>query len=85
MFHRSWAPGHNSSDYPRFYAAAPGEVYKIRQYQSAYEPYIVLKKDGPPWYALGSGDCIVPTVLILTLQVRRALRWVRGKQGSLFV
>ena len=53
MFHKSWAPGHNSSDYPRFYTAAPGEVYGIKQYQSAYEPYIIFKKEGPPWYVLG--------------------------------
>ncbi|KAG9312076.1 glycosyltransferase family 49 protein [Chiua virens] len=49
MFHKSWAPGHNCSDYPRFYAAAPGEVYRIKQYQSAYEPYVIFKKEGPPW------------------------------------
>jgi len=49
MFHKSWAPGHNSSDYPRFYTAGPGEVYRIKQYQSAYEPYVVFKKEGPPW------------------------------------
>ena len=59
MFHKSWAPGHNSSDYPRFYAAASGEVYRIKQYQSAYEPYVIFKKEGPPWYVLGFGDCIV--------------------------
>ena len=56
MFHRSWAPGHNSSDYPRFYAAALGEAYRIKQYQSAYEPYIIFKKEGPPWYVLGFSD-----------------------------
>lgn len=56
MFHKSWAPGHNSSDYPRFYAAAPGEVYKIKQYQSAYEPYVIFKKEGPPWYVLEFSD-----------------------------
>ncbi|KIK90760.1 glycosyltransferase family 49 protein [Paxillus rubicundulus Ve08.2h10] len=49
MFHKSWAPGHNSGDYPRFYAAAPGEVYKIKRYQSAYEPYVIFRKEGPPW------------------------------------
>ncbi|KAF9228394.1 hypothetical protein BS17DRAFT_773635 [Gyrodon lividus] len=49
MFHKSWAPGHNSSDYPRFYAAAPGVVYKIKHYQSAYEPYVIFRKEGPPW------------------------------------
>ncbi|KIJ58073.1 glycosyltransferase family 49 protein [Hydnomerulius pinastri MD-312] len=35
MSHRSWAPGHNSSDYPRFYTAPPGEVFEIKHYQSA--------------------------------------------------
>ncbi|KIJ58075.1 glycosyltransferase family 49 protein [Hydnomerulius pinastri MD-312] len=49
MFHRSWAPGHNSSDYPRFYTAPPGEVYEIKHYQSAYEPYVIFRKEGPPW------------------------------------
>ncbi|TFK51106.1 hypothetical protein OE88DRAFT_1630451 [Heliocybe sulcata] len=49
VFHRSWAPGHNSTDYPRFYSSRPGEVYKVTQYQSAYEPYVIFKKEGPPW------------------------------------
>ncbi|KAH7883193.1 glycosyltransferase family 49 protein [Phlebopus sp. FC_14] len=49
MFHRSWTPGHNSTDYPRFYAAPPGEVYKVKHYQAAYEPYVIFKKEGPPW------------------------------------
>ncbi|KIK69047.1 glycosyltransferase family 49 protein [Collybiopsis luxurians FD-317 M1] len=49
MFHASWDVGHNSTDYPRYYAASPGEVYKVREYHSAYEPYVVLKKEGPPW------------------------------------
>ncbi|THU85029.1 hypothetical protein K435DRAFT_926530 [Dendrothele bispora CBS 962.96] len=49
MFHTSWQPGHNSTDYPRYYSASPGEVYKVTMYQSAYEPYIIFKKEGPPW------------------------------------
>ncbi|KAG6889925.1 hypothetical protein C0992_003520 [Termitomyces sp. T32_za158] len=49
MFHASWVPGHNSTDYKRFYAAPPGDVYKITQYTSAYEPYVVIKREGPPW------------------------------------
>ncbi|KAF8222878.1 glycosyltransferase family 49 protein [Tricholoma matsutake] len=49
MFHASWAPGHNNTDYKRYYAARPGEIYKVASYQSAYEPYIIFKKDGPPW------------------------------------
>ncbi|KAF8161253.1 glycosyltransferase family 49 protein [Crassisporium funariophilum] len=49
MFHAFWGPGHNSSDYKRFHFASPGETYKVTQYQSAYEPYVIFKKDGPPW------------------------------------
>jgi glycosyltransferase-like protein LARGE len=49
MFHAAWSPGHNSTDYERYYAAAPGEIYKVTQYQSAYEPYVIVKKEGPPW------------------------------------
>lgn len=49
MFHRTWIPGHNSTDYPRFYSATPGEVYKVTQYHPAYEPYVIFRKEGPPW------------------------------------
>ncbi|KAF7315177.1 hypothetical protein MIND_00032100 [Mycena indigotica] len=49
MFHASWALGHGSTDYDRFLAAGPGEIYKVTKYQAAYEPYIVFKRDGPPW------------------------------------
>nr|GAT57821.1 predicted protein [Mycena chlorophos] len=49
MFHASWAPGHSSTDYDRFLAAPAGEIYKVTKYQSAYEPYVVFKRDGPPW------------------------------------
>lgn len=49
MFHSSWAPGHNSSDYPRYYASSPGTIYKVIGYQSAYEPYIIFKKSSAPW------------------------------------
>ena len=50
MFHAFWGPGHNSSDYKHFYSAPSGEVYKVTKYQAAYEPYVIFKKDGPPWY-----------------------------------
>ncbi|KAJ3514801.1 hypothetical protein NLJ89_g2157 [Agrocybe chaxingu] len=49
IFHASWGPGHNSTDYKRFYSGRSGEVYKVTRYQAAYEPYIILKRDGPPW------------------------------------
>ncbi|KAF9447175.1 glycosyltransferase family 49 protein [Macrolepiota fuliginosa MF-IS2] len=49
MFHEGWPAGHNSTDYERYYAARPGEVYKVTQFQSSYEPYTIFRKDGPPW------------------------------------
>jgi hypothetical protein len=48
-FHASFAAGHNSTDYRRFYAAKPGEIYKVTQYQSAYEPYVIVRKDVGGW------------------------------------
>ena len=46
MFHASWAPGHNSTDYPKYLALPAGadEVYKVTTYQSAYEPYVIMSK-----------------------------------------
>jgi hypothetical protein len=51
MFHRSWAPGHGATDYARFYASKPGDVYLVprSKYTHAYEPYTVFKKEGAPW------------------------------------
>ncbi|QRW25270.1 Glycosyl-transferase for dystroglycan [Rhizoctonia solani] len=49
MFHQSWAPGHNSTDYGHYYAAQPGEVYRVTTYQKSYEPYVIMRRDGPPW------------------------------------
>lgn len=45
-FHASWAPGHNSTDYERYYStpAGAGAIYKVGQYQSAYEPYVITSK-----------------------------------------
>jgi Glycosyl-transferase for dystroglycan len=54
-FHASFAAGHNSTDYRRFYAAKPGEIYKVTQYQSAYEPYVIVRKDAAGWYVFFSG------------------------------
>ncbi|CCM04638.1 uncharacterized protein FIBRA_06822 [Fibroporia radiculosa] len=46
LFHAAWTPGHNSTDYARYYSIPPGsgEVYKVTQYQSAYEPYVIISK-----------------------------------------
>ncbi|KAI0638998.1 glycosyl-transferase for dystroglycan-domain-containing protein [Trametes polyzona] len=45
-FHAAWAPGHNSTDYERYYSISPGShaVYKVEHYQSAYEPYVITSK-----------------------------------------
>jgi hypothetical protein len=50
VFHRSWPVGHSSTDYNRFYATPPGEVYPVTEYQSAYEPYVIFRKDAVSWY-----------------------------------
>ncbi|TFK93021.1 glycosyltransferase family 49 protein [Polyporus arcularius HHB13444] len=45
-FHASWGPGHSSTDYERYYSipAGSGAIYKVEQYQSAYEPYVITNK-----------------------------------------
>ncbi|GAA5832929.1 hypothetical protein JCM11251_000534 [Rhodosporidiobolus azoricus] len=49
MFHKSWAPGHGSTNYTRYYEAKPGEVYRVQGYTHSYEPYVIFKKEGTPW------------------------------------
>ncbi|GAA6035168.1 hypothetical protein JCM8097_006400 [Rhodosporidiobolus ruineniae] len=49
MFHKSWAPGHGSTNYTRYYEAKPGEVYRVQGYSHSYEPYVIFKKEGTPW------------------------------------
>ncbi|GAA6012574.1 hypothetical protein JCM11491_005439 [Sporobolomyces phaffii] len=49
MFHKSWAPGHGSTNYTRYYEAQPGEVYRASGYSHSYEPYVIFKKEGTPW------------------------------------
>lgn len=48
-FHASFSAGHNSTDYRRFHSAKPGEIYKVTQYQHAYEPYVVVRRDAAVW------------------------------------
>lgn len=49
VFHATWGPGHNSTNYKRYYTSLPGEVYKVLEYQQAYEPYVIFKNAGTPW------------------------------------
>jgi hypothetical protein len=57
IFHGVWAPGHNSTDYDKFYSAEPEEIYKVTSFHSAYEPYTIFRKDGPPWYVYRFSFC----------------------------
>ncbi|EKM52779.1 glycosyltransferase family 49 protein [Phanerochaete carnosa HHB-10118-sp] len=49
MFHASWAPGHNSTDYTRYLSTPSNSqsLYKVITYQSAYEPYVIMSKRVP--------------------------------------
>lgn len=50
MFHKSWQPGHGSTNYTRFYLAdQQEEIYPTSQYSHSYEPYVVYKKDKTPY------------------------------------
>lgn len=69
MFHKSWAPGHGSTNYTRYYGAQPGEVYKVNSYTYAYEPYVIFKKEGTPYCDerfIGYGAKYVPVDSIPT-------------------
>lgn len=48
MFHKSWQPGHGSTNYTRYYEANLGDVYKVQGYTHSYEPYAIFKKQGTP-------------------------------------
>lgn len=50
MFHKSWKPGHGSTNYTRFYHADQSEqIYPASGYSHSYEPYVVYKKDKTPF------------------------------------
>lgn len=48
MFHRTWVKGHGATNYTKWYQST--ELYKVTEYQFSYEPYIIYKKEGSPWY-----------------------------------
>lgn len=72
MFHASWSPGHNSTDYSRYLSIPPGsqELYKVTTYQSAYEPYVIMSKR-VPWYVMMLRTA--PLIMLNTLGVTRDL------------
>ncbi|OAV91620.1 hypothetical protein PTTG_09892 [Puccinia triticina 1-1 BBBD Race 1] len=50
MFHKSWMPGHGSTNYTRFYIADQlDQIYPASGYSHSYEPYVVYKKDKTPY------------------------------------
>jgi glycosyltransferase-like protein LARGE len=46
-FHSSWVQGHGSTNYSKWYTA--DEMYPVSEYDFAYEPYVIYKKEGTPW------------------------------------
>jgi Glycosyl-transferase for dystroglycan len=50
MFHKSWEPGHGSTNYTKWYGVHSDQDYfEVTLYNFSYEPYIVYKKEGTPW------------------------------------
>ncbi|KAH8926065.1 glycosyltransferase family 49 protein [Atractiella rhizophila] len=47
MFHKSWAPGHGTTNYTRYYES--NEIYRAQGYTHSYEPYAIYRKD-TPWF-----------------------------------
>ena len=48
MFHASWIKGHGPTNYSKYYQT--GDIFKVKQYQAHYEPYVIFPKKSP-WYA----------------------------------
>lgn len=49
MFHKSWKPGHGSTDFERYYTTPSGQIYRVNNYQYSFEPYVIFKREGTPW------------------------------------
>ncbi|CAO3597261.1 unnamed protein product [Absidia cylindrospora] len=47
MFHKFWLKGHGSTNYTKWYTSS--SVYKVTDYNFAYEPYVIVKKEGTAW------------------------------------
>ena len=84
VFHWGWKPGHNSTDYARFYSASPDEIYLVTEYQSAYEPYVIFKKNGPPWLVNISRICRSPEFTFLSRCEERFVGYGGNKAACLF-
>lgn len=80
MFHKSWGPGHGSTNYTRYYDAQPGEVYRVLTYTHSYEPYVVFKKEGTPWCV---GSCLT-TALTFTRCDERFIGYGGNKAACLY-
>jgi hypothetical protein len=49
MFHGKWKRGHGPTNYDLWQTAT--EPYKITEFNYNYEPYVLMKRDGLPWYS----------------------------------
>jgi len=45
MFHTAWFKGHGATNYSNYYQA--DDVFKVKQYQPHYEPYVIFPKKSP--------------------------------------
>ena len=64
MFHKSWKPGHGTTDFERYYASPPGHIYRVNGYQHSYEPYVIFKREGTPWSVLQAREIHLDVALI---------------------
>lgn len=69
MFHKSWKPGHGTTDFERYYASPPGHIYRVNGYQHSYEPYVIFKREGTPWSVLQAREIHLDVALIHPLGV----------------
>lgn len=47
VFHADWERGHGPTNYQKWFAT--NEPYQISTYNFNYEPYVIMRRDDPPW------------------------------------
>ena len=46
-FHKAWSRGHMATDYLKWANAT--QPYLVMEYGFSYEPYVIMRREGPPW------------------------------------
>jgi glycosyltransferase-like protein LARGE len=47
VFHAEWERGHGPTNYQKWVGTA--EPFQISSYNFNYEPYVIMRRDDPPW------------------------------------